>query len=255
MAGRTPTLFGYIEKLQGSGPWGRLLDAGTGPGSLRWITRLATTRWTAVTASESMAAQVRKASQGRLRKHDRIVVGNWRNPDLLRGLSFDTVLMDYFLGAIEGYAPYWQAQVFDRFRPLVAGRLYLVGAEPYVPFPSTDESSRMVREIGCLRDACLLLAGERPYREYPSAWVVHQLAQAGFRILDCQSFPIIYRAHFIDSQLDLCLRLAKRLAATELRDALMARIGQLRQHALTLAEANDGLRCGADYVITAQPAS
>jgi len=31
-----------------------------------------------------------------------------------------------------------------------------------------------------LRDACLLLAGERPYREYPADWVLRALRRSSF---------------------------------------------------------------------------
>ncbi|MGB3455832.1 MAG: hypothetical protein WBG08_01160 [Litorimonas sp.] len=36
-------LFRHIERLQGSMPWGRFLDAGTGVGSIRWVGGLDTT--------------------------------------------------------------------------------------------------------------------------------------------------------------------------------------------------------------------
>ncbi len=39
---------------------------------------------------------------------DEIVVGNWRDEKFLEGRLFDTVLMDYLVGAIDGFAPYYQ---------------------------------------------------------------------------------------------------------------------------------------------------
>ncbi len=246
-------LFGYIETLQRQRPWGRFLDAGTGRHSLKWLLTLETEEWTAITASKRMAGQVRETVGSAMRDRDRILVGNWINDALLYGETFDTVLMDYLVGAIEGFSPYWQERVFERLRPLVAGRIYFVGVEPYVPFPANDEAGRAIREIGCLRDACLLLAGERPYREFPMDWVVRQLGQAGFRTLDTRHFPITYRARFINGQLDMCIDRIERFASPELGEAMKVHVEQVREHALALSEARDGLRHGADYVIAAEP--
>jgi len=253
MAKTSSGLFGYIEKLQGSRPWGSFLDAGTGRHSLKWLLTLDTGEWTAITASQRMARQVRETVGSAMRDRDRILVGNWINDSLLYGETFDTVLMDYLVGAIEGFAPYWQGRVFERVRPLVAGRLYIVGVEPYVPFPANDDVGRTIRQIGCLRDACLLLAGERPYREFPMDWVIRQLGQAGFRILDAQHFPITYRARFVNGQLDMCVDRIQRFGSPELEAVMKDHVEQVRKKALALAESRDGLRHGADYVIAAEP--
>ena len=47
-------------------------------------------------------------------------MGNWVDELLLAGERFDTVLMDYFIGAVEGLR-YWQERAFDRVRPHVTG--------------------------------------------------------------------------------------------------------------------------------------
>lgn len=248
------SLFRFIETLQGAHAWGSFLDAGTGAASLRWLTGLPTSRWTAVTASERMAAQSRDAVPGGLRKQDRIVVGNWTDNQLLHGEVFDTVLLDYLIGAIEGFAPYWQEMVFDRLRPHVGGRIYVTGVEPYVPFPAPTEAGKMVREIGCLRDACLLLAGERPYREFPIQWVLRKMASSGFNIIEAKHFPIILRERFINAQLDMCRDRLQRFGAPALSDTMLDHVESVRQRALTLCAREDGLSHGADYVIAAEPA-
>lgn len=246
-------LFGRIERLQGERPWGRILDAGTGRHSARWISRLESRSWTAITASKTMAEEVRKETGDCLRPVDRIVTGNWADPKLLDGEAFDTVLVDYLLGAMDGFAPYWQTQLFARLRPLVAGRIYITGVEPYVPFPARTEAGRLVREIGCLRDACLLLAGERPYREYPLEWVLRELKRAGFEILQAHHHPIIYRQGFVDSQLDMCRDQVKRFHAQAPADAMLPYIEDLRTRARALLEREEGLRHGADYLVAARP--
>lgn len=254
---RISSLFRYIENLGGDRPWGNLLDTGTGVKSLEWITTLPTHSWTAITASHSMADRIRAAPGIHVRTQDRLLVGNWVNDSLLTGETFDTVLVDYLIGAIEGFAPYWQGRVFERLRPLVsdAGRLYIVGLEPYVQFKPDTESGKMIWEIGRVRDACLLLAGERPYREFPADWVLRRLGEAGFRMVEIRHFPIRFREHFINSQLDMCLNRLTRFASEEVGAAMRQYVDDLRARALALNEREDGLRHGNDYVIAAEPMS
>ena len=111
-------LYQIVADMQGDRPWGNFLDAGTGKGSLRWLLTLDTERWTAITASPGMAEQVTRELGDQKRPEDRLLVGNWSDPEFLQGERFDTVLADYLLGAIDGFAPYTQDQLFSRLRPL-----------------------------------------------------------------------------------------------------------------------------------------
>lgn len=246
-------IFNYISELQADRPWGTILDAGTGRGSLGWISTLPTTRWTAITGSRLMASQVETTVAGMRRSDDRIIVGNWTDPALLDGEVYDTVLADYLLGALDGFAPYAQHGLFRRLRPLVGRRLYIVGLEPYVPFTPSTPAGRIVCEIGRLRDACLLLAGERPYREYPFDWVKAHLDQSGYRLVTSRHFPILYRARFVNAQMDMCLDRIARFADSALATAMRSHVADLRQRALAMEKANVGLRHGADYVVAAEP--
>ena len=54
------------------------------------------------------------------------MLGNWVDPNLLKGAQYDTVLADYLLGAIEGFAPYYQPYLFKRLRPLTRKMLSLI---------------------------------------------------------------------------------------------------------------------------------
>lgn len=248
------TLFAHIEALQGDLPWGALLDAGTGSGSIRWIGSLATERWTAVTGAEGHARQVRDLTAATRRTADRIVLGNWADPTLLVDERYDTVLADYLLGAVEGFAPYFQTRLFARLRPLTAKRLYVVGLDPYVTLDPPDEpATRLIWRIGRLRDACLLLAGERPYREYPAEWVIDHLRRSGFEPIAARRFPIRFGARFIEAQLAMLAPRLARLADRGLAAALAAQAEALRAEALATAAERGGLACGHDYVIAAEP--
>ncbi|MBX3182868.1 MAG: class I SAM-dependent methyltransferase [Polyangiaceae bacterium] len=245
-------LYRTLEELHAGARWGRVLDAGTGTSSLKWLSELPTERWDAVTGAESMAAQIRAAGI-RVREVDRLIVGNWEDPTLLAGERYDVVIADYLLGAVEGFAPYFQDQLFPRLRELVGGRLYLIGLEPYVPYLPTDMSGQVVSAIGRLRDACLLLAGERPYREYPLSWVRRQLEQCGMRVVQERRFPIRFGPAFIQGQLNMAKARAERLSDRAFADALLTHIERTRGEAMALCERRGGLRSGEDYVVWAEP--
>ncbi|MCW4460501.1 hypothetical protein OK349_02195 [Sphingomonas sp. BT-65] len=252
-AGAGSSLFAHIEDLQGDLPWGSLLDAGTGTHSVRWVSSIATDRWVAVTGATAHAVQVRDAVEAARRPQDRLIAANWADPELLKGERFDTVLADYLIGAVEGFAPYFQGAMFARLRALTARRFYLVGLEPYVTHDPATEAGRLVWEIGRFRDACLLLAGERPYREYPMGWVLDRMAEAGFKPIAARRFPIRYKARFVNSQIDMCAARIARLGDPALTSALTARGEELRARALAFAARKDGIRHGFDYVIAAEP--
>ncbi|MEM7637965.1 MAG: class I SAM-dependent methyltransferase [Pseudomonadota bacterium] len=255
MTSRTTSgLFRHIEDLQGDQPWGSFLDAGTGLHSMGWISQLSTERWTAVTGAPGDAERVRAAMQGIQRADDKIILGNWASADLLKGEAYDTVLADYLLGAVEGFAPYFQAYLLPRLRPVTRKVLYLTGVEPYVPSNRPEsKAGRLVWEIGRFRDACLLLTGEMPYREYPSAWVSDQLKRARFEVRSVKRIEVRYKESFVTSQTNLDLLPLDQLPDRALADALKVRGEKLRDEALELIHTDGALVHGHKYVIAAQP--
>lgn len=250
----TSALFHYVHAAHETRPWGRFLDAGSGVNSSVWSTQLETSEWCGVTGSTSHAAQIRTAVADRLRPQDRLLVGNWMDESLLGGEVFDTVLADYLVGAIEGFSPYFQSQLFARLRPLVGQRLYIIGLDPYIVGDAPDEAARLVRAIGRLRDACLLLADETPYREYPAEWVGAAVARGGFRLVSAKRFANRYRERWVNSQLDMAVRRLPKLEDQRLAASLAQRIEDLRGEALAFCAKADGLRHGFDYVMACEPA-
>ncbi|GAB4072067.1 class I SAM-dependent methyltransferase [Ancylobacter sonchi] len=246
-------MFGVIQHVQGDAPWGSVLDAGTGVRSARWISGLPSSRWTAVSADPEHLTLTEAAVATARRPQDRLVLGNWQDPALLAGESHDTVLAEYLLGAIESYAPYFQSDLFARLRPLVRGRLYVVGVDPYVIGAAADEAGALVPAIGRLRDACALLAGVTPYREYPAEWVMQRLEQVGLRIVFARRFPNVYDRQWVERQLVDGRQLAERIDDPAVAAALTSRIDALRKRAEELLVGHGGLAHGHDYVIAAVP--
>lgn len=251
---RHPKLLRYTEELHGNRPWGSVLDAGTGVQSLQWIADLPTENWTAISASPHHAELTRKAIGQRQRPQDKLIIGNWVDGDLLKGESFDTVIADYLLGAVEGFAPYFQPYLFQRLRPLTKQTLYVKGLEPYVPTERpSSKPGQLVWDIGRHRDACVLLSGDVPYREYPALWVVDQLRIAGFRVTEVKHFSIKYKSKFVNAQIDLTKPGLMKMADRDLAAALINRGEALRRLALQTVEQEGSLAFGRNYVIAAEP--
>ncbi|MGB3455833.1 MAG: hypothetical protein WBG08_01155 [Litorimonas sp.] len=164
------------------------------------------------------------------------------------------MLADYLLGAVDGFSPYFQPYLFERLRPLTRGRLYVTGLEPYVPtVRPEDDAGRIVWEIGRFRDACMLLTGRMPYREYPAGWVVDRLDASGFAVESVDHFPVRNGPKFVDAQIGLCAPGLARLQDRTLADALARRGEALRKDAHQLIETRGHLETGRNYVIAARP--
>ena len=247
------SLFTTIERFHGNQPWGSVLDAGTGNHSLRWLYRLTTDRCTGITGDPHRQDRMTRDFAGRMRTNDRILTGNWTDPGLLAGERFDVVLADYLLGALDGFAPYFQDRIFARLRPHVGKRLYVVGLAPY-PDRASTPGSRTILEIARLRDACILMAGHRCYREYPLSWVIRSLEMSGFVVEQSESMTIQYGARFINGQLDVCIRKLKYFQDQIMAGAMRMHIESVRARALALGEVKKGgIRFGEDYVVLARP--
>jgi len=245
-------LFSKISAWQGLEPWGRFLDAGTGDHSLSWLLRLETERWTAVTGDISRAAKMRMTFARQTRPSDSVVVGNWADPSFLEGERFDTVLADYLVGAIEGFAPYYQDRILRRLRPHVGRTLYLIGLEPF-PFKPEDEGGAIIVEVARLRDACILLAGHRCYREFPFDWMLRQLDASGFEAVESVQIPILYGVNFIRGQLNVARRKLPLFRDKGVAGAMERQINELERRAAAHIKRSGKIRFGSDYVIKARP--
>lgn len=154
-----------------------------------------------LSADAGHLTETRDAVRSKIRAVDRLIVGNWSDANFLSNEVFDTVVAEYLLGAIEGYAPYFQYQLFARLRPHVGRTLYVIGVDPYLTGRCDSAAGEIVQSVGRFRDACAVLAGVNHYREYPAEWVMDRLQQVGLRILFSRRFPSTYDLGWIDRQL------------------------------------------------------
>jgi hypothetical protein len=218
------------ESSEGALEEREILDAGTGVHSLRWISSLPSKRWAAISASEEMTLKVSHhplIAQRTRPGLDRILLGHWGDEGLLEGQLFDVVIADYLIGSVDGFEPYTQDTIIERLsrllkRPAVeegksgddsqgdggvrkeeeeevvvsddqgrGGRLYIVGMEP-LPDHAKDPGEELVCEMRRLRDAAILLAGHRCYREYPLSFILRQCKKAGLVVHHHASFSILH---------------------------------------------------------------
>lgn len=242
-------IFRRIEALQGPAPWGRFLDAGTGWASLRWAQTLETESLTAVTGSARRLERLQHDFAAGLREKDRLLCGNWVDESFLQGEGFETILVDYLVGAMDRFAPYFQTRIFRRLKPLVQGRLYVVGLEPYPEPAASQEDGDLLQQLVALRDATILLSGDRPHREFPRWWVREQLTLAGFEIVKEETYPILYGEQFVNAELDVC-RETLKMVPEALRSALAKYEKSVRKRLLQRVK-NRPLSWGNDYLLVA----
>lgn len=272
--GTNDKLFGSIEDIHfqsGKQSFGSFLDAGTGSHSLRWMAslmidtaisseknryNLTMDHYTAITADEGMRSNVYKeALKLGIQEKGSILIGNWQHSkDLLKGKLYDTILADYLVGAMDGFSPYYQDLIFPRLSRHLkpGGRLYVVGLQP-IPH-HTQGDANIFCKVTRLRDACILLAGHRCYREYPVDWIERHLEKAGLKVIHSSTFPIMYSHSAIVRQLNVARSKLPFFESKELADKMGKEIDRLEQESkeATDRSINGRLKLGFDYVVTAE---
>mmetsp|Transcript_31131 Transcript_31131/g.65739 ORF Transcript_31131/g.65739 Transcript_31131/m.65739 type:complete len:367 (+) Transcript_31131:655-1755(+) len=220
------------------------------------ISNVAITNFTAVTAADGMRkttlhSAARLSIANSTNSPGEIIIGNWDNVDFLLGRKFDTILADYLIGAIDGFSPYFQDLVFERLLQHLkpGGRIYVVGLTPIPDL--LDGPENVFCKITRVRDACIKLAGDRCYREYPMNWIVRHLKRSGLQVIDTFSLPIRYTAELMTVQINVCRRKLGNFPTKGLSDEMSALLNKLEEEARIATE--DGpLLIGTDYVVSAE---
>lgn len=269
--GADDKLFGCIERSHASTgkSFGRFLDSGTGTHSLRWMaslmgdnrkTDLSIDDYTAITADEGMRINVLKEAESLgIEENGSIIIGNWQaagpeEEELCHGEMYDTILADYLVGAMDGFSPYYQDLIFPRLtkhlRP--GGRLYVVGLNP-IP-DNAQGDANIFCKVTRLRDACILLAGHRCYREYPVDWIERHMEKAGLKIVSSSQFPIMYSHAAIVRQLNVARSKLPLFPSKALAKEMGEAIDALEEESKEAIDRspNKRLQLGFDYVVSAE---
>ncbi len=207
-----------------------------------------------MTADTKRKAEMTSEFEAFIRPDDAIVAGNWQDEHFLEGQVFDYVIEDYLLGAVEGFAPYFQHNLFRRLRPHVGKALLLIGLEPYpegfLAPGDTSSPEYILRETIRLRDATLLLAKRRVYREYPMDWIVAHMEDAGFTVVEAMRVPLSYGKTWVNAQLQVALDHITKIDSFDVVSGLQKRIEEVRE----LAKDMPMHMFGEHHVICAVPA-
>jgi len=232
---------------------------------------LSVERFVAVTADKGMQKIVQEEAEnmGLLLNHrdnrgqetekGKVVVGNWAaekggDMEICAGEKFDTILADYLVGAIDGFSPYFQDQIFPCLATKLnsGGRIYVVGLNP-IPDKVEGDADIFCR-VTKLRDACILLAGHRCYREYPVDWIQRHLELSGLTVVGTSKFPIMYSHTTIMKQLNVARSKLRLFRSKGLADEMGKAIDELEQESKTVTGncPKGFFKLGFDYVVTAE---
>ncbi|KAL3808745.1 hypothetical protein ACHAXA_010938 [Cyclostephanos tholiformis] len=265
--------------------FGDVLDAGTGSHSLRWmasvlhrdglmesiratggdapssdyaaavVPRVSMRSYTAITADENMRRRVYdEARELDISDRGEIIMGNWTDETLLRGRYYDTILVDYLIGAIDGFSPYFQDMALSRLGEHLApgGRMYVIGLQP-VPDNVTGDANVFCK-ITRVRDACILLAGHRCYREYPLDWIERHIRMAGLDVIETKTYPIRYDHATMVRQINVGRSKLKFFPSRGIAREMGAVLDGLERESLEVTSEREGGRItlGFDYVVVAE---
>ena len=265
--GEDDALFGSIEKQQGDKPFGVVLDAGTGIHSLRWLATLKHSgkgmeRCVAVTADRKMQRNCQLEVEAlNVDDHIDVVIGNWfdetnaSTPSLdFYENEFDVIIADYLIGAMDGFSPYAQDMMIPKLARLLrpGGRLYIVGLQPVPDEVANDEGANLICKVRQVRDACILLAGHRCYREYPMEWIQRQVQGCGkLKLVKSVKMPILYRHETVVKQINVARSKFPLFPSKELTSSMAAVLDDLEAQTKAVA-AKGRIRLGFDYIVGAE---
>ena len=283
-----------MEDPNRKGSFGRFLDAGTGSHSLRWMAsiihrealladtnngassspKVSMESFTAITADEGMRRRVfNEAKALSIEDKGDVIIGNWKegvgrdgtiefgssdasdgSKLLLEGQQFDVILADYLVGAIDGFSPYFQDLIFNRLVPHLApgGRLYVIGLQP-IP-DNVDSPANIMCKIRRVRDACILLANHRCYREYPLDWIERHLKKAGLNVVKSRTYPIRYDHSTMVRQINVGRSKLKLFPSEGMANEMRKVLDDLEKESLevTRRQSDGRVTLGYDYVVVAE---
>mmetsp|Transcript_17752 Transcript_17752/g.41319 ORF Transcript_17752/g.41319 Transcript_17752/m.41319 type:complete len:330 (-) Transcript_17752:63-1052(-) len=249
----TDAIFQWLDEAY-PGNWGEVLDAGTGPDSLRWLAHRQFSAVTAVTAESGMYATVEDEVGPYLDpSSDELLVGSWAARGFLEGSSFDVVVADYLLGALDTTAPHFQEWVMYRLWQVTkpGGLLILIGKEPT---PQTPDKGvpHLYRAVEALRDSAIVVSGQRLYRELPQWWIRQHMLDLGFEIQEEKVFRKMVNHEKMDAQLEWAQDAIAEVTDKPIKNAMRGKLGALRRACHSEPSLEEGVLFGQDYLFVAR---
>lgn len=224
-----------LKRDAGAG-WGDVLDAGGGFGSLCWLLRQSgvstVTEVTAATDGIYGSNDLTRAAAAL--PHVSIEAGNWRDPAFLPGRTWDVVVADYLLGAVEMHWPHGADGMMDRLLATVkpGGYLLISGLEPYEFVLDMDKpADRLVLDVESIGESAAFIAGESTYREIPMEWVVRQIERfpEEFRVVGSEQFVMKLSPKSLTSQIKYAKSTAKKIRDPAFKRAFLERVAVLEK--------------------------
>ena len=173
---------------------------------------------------------------------------------LLEGKTFNTILADYLIGAIDGFSPYFQDMTFHRLTPHLSpgGRLYIIGLQP-IPDRVPGDANIMCK-ITKIRDSCILLANHRCYREYPVDWIQRHVKRAGLAVVETRTYPIRYDHATMLRQINVGRSKLRLFPTRGMAEEMGKVLDKLEEESLEVTRRAVGGRItlGFDYVVVAE---
>jgi len=130
------------------------------------------------------------------------------------------------------------------------GKLYIVGLEP-IP-DHVDGDGNIICKVRQIRDACILLAGHRCYREYPAEWIQRQITNIPeLTLLNTTTFPILYSHKTIVNQINVARSKLEYFLSPQLAEEMKSVLDDLEGQSLEATSNGKRLKLGHDYAVTA----
>jgi hypothetical protein len=118
---------------------------------------------------------------------------------------YDTILADYLIGAVDGFSPYEQDNIIKKLKDHLnpEGRLYFIGMNPIPDEPALP--TKIISEVRQARDAAILLAGHRMYREFPLTWMLRHISNVGLESTAHKKYTIMHSEVSVTRQIKVLL--------------------------------------------------
>ena len=130
--------------------------------------------------------------------------------------------------------------------------MYIIGLQP-IP-DSVPGDGNVFCKITKVRDACILLANHRCYREYPLSWIERHVKRAGLKVIESRTYPIRYDHATMLRQINVGRSKLKLFPSQGMAKEMGKVLDDLEKESLsaTKKQSDGRITLGFDYVVVAE---